>query len=93
MSAVEYDEWVVDEIASCAADIARASEATLEEAHLWAEQQTRTLPPDWVATVGHRLLRVLDGAGTPVEVLWAGPHPHRRGGFEVAATTMTKPLD
>lgn len=149
MMATEYDEWVVDEIASYAADLAQTSGSTLEEAHLRAEQQTRELLPDGVDTVGHHLFRVLDGIGAPVGVLWVGPHPQRRGagwvyeieidesrrgeglgraamlaaeritidagwsalglnvfghnpraralydslGYEVAATTMTKPLD
>lgn len=149
MTAEEYDDWVVGELETYAADLAQAMASTLEEAHLRAEQQMREALPNGVDTVDHHLLRVLDDTGAPVGVLWVGPHPHRRGagwvyeieidegrrgeglgraamlaaegitrdagwsalglnvfghnpraralydslGYEVAATTMTKPLD
>jgi ribosomal protein S18 acetylase RimI-like enzyme len=79
MTPDEYDAWIVGEIAAYAADLARASGSTLEEAHLRAEQQTRELLPDGPATPGAFLLRVLDEGGAPVGVLWLGPHPQRRG--------------
>ena len=78
MTAAEYDGWVVVEIGSYAADIARASGCTLEEAHLRAEQQTQELLSNGVGTPDHHLLRVLDDTGTPVGVLWVGPQPQRR---------------
>ncbi len=149
MTAEEYDDWVVGELETYAADLAQAMASTLEEAHLRAEQQMREALPNGVDTVDHHLLRVLDDTGAPVGVLWVGPHPQRRGagwvyeieidegrrgeglgraamlaaegitrdagwsalglnvfghnpraralydslGYEVAATTMTKPLD
>ena len=78
MTPDEYDAWIVDEIAAYAGDLARASGATLEEAHLRAEQQTKDLLPDGPASDGVHLLRVLDAAGEPVGVLWLGRHPQRR---------------
>lgn len=147
MTAEEYDDWVVGELETYAADLAQAMASTLEEAHLRAEQQMQEALPNGVDTVDHHLLRVLDDTEAPVGVLWVGPDPQRRGagwvyeieidegrrgeglgraamlaaegiprdagwsalglnvsgpraralydslGYEVAATTMTKPLD
>lgn len=79
MTAAEYDDWVVGELETYSADLAQASGSTLEQAHLRAEQQMQAALPKGVDTVDHHLLRVLDVSGTPVGVLWVGPHPQRRG--------------
>lgn len=79
MTAEEYDDWVVEEIATYAADLASASGSTLEEAHLRAERQLHDFLPDGPDTKDHHVLRVLDDAGKSVGVLWVGPHPQRRG--------------
>jgi GNAT superfamily N-acetyltransferase len=79
MTVQEYDDWLVGQLEAYAADLAESSGSTLEEAQLRAEQQLRDLLPLGVATPGHHLLRVLDESGSPVGVLWVGPHPQRRG--------------
>jgi GNAT superfamily N-acetyltransferase len=79
MTTQEYDDWIVRQLEADAADLAEASGSTLEEAQLRADQQLRELLPDGAETADHSVLRVLDGAGSPVGVLWIGPHPQRRG--------------
>lgn len=79
MTEQEYAGWVDGQVEAYAVELAAASGATLEETRRRAERQLGELLPDGVATAGTFLMRVLDPAGTPVGVLWLGPHPQRRG--------------
>lgn len=79
MTEAEYDSWVEHEAEEYALEMAEASGSTLEEARRISREQTREFLPDGLRTRDAFLLRVLDGDGAPVGVLWVGPHPRRAG--------------
>lgn len=79
MTLDEYEDWIVVETQQYAADLARATGETVEEARRRAEQQLRRFLPHGPVTEGVFLMRVLDGVGEPVGTLWLGPHPERAG--------------
>lgn len=79
MTLDEYDDWIVVETETYAADLARSTGETLEEARDRAELQLRRFLPQGSLTEGVFLMRVLDGVGEAVGTLWVGPHPERAG--------------
>lgn len=79
MTLDEYDDWIVAETETYAADLARATGETPAEARRRAEGQLRRFLPAGALTEGVFLMRVLDGVGEPVGTLWVGPHPERAG--------------
>ncbi len=79
MTRAEFDEWIVVETETYAADLARATGQTMEEARGGAAEQLRRFLPQGSLTDGVFLMRVLDGVGEPVGSLWLGPYPERAG--------------
>lgn len=77
MTAAEFASWRTASVASYAAHTAAASGRPVEETAPRAAADFDRLLAEGLETPRTWLLRVLDGAGTDVGVLWLGPQPDR----------------
>lgn len=79
MTDEEYDRWRDAELASYAQEMVDSGMLSPEAAGARSAEQHAEFLPQEQATPGMHLLRVLDGTGQPVGVLWVGPHPRKDG--------------
>jgi ribosomal protein S18 acetylase RimI-like enzyme len=77
MTDAEYDAWSEGEFESYAADVARASGMSLDDARDRSRKQHAELLPDGVRTAGHALLIVCAEDDAAIGIVWLGPHPQR----------------
>jgi ribosomal protein S18 acetylase RimI-like enzyme len=79
MTADEYEQWREAELASYAKEMIDSGMLSPEAAQARSTEQHAEFLPQEQATPHMHLLRVLDGDGQPVGVLWLGPHPRKAG--------------
>ena len=75
----EYAGWAAAVNASYAQEMVESGMLPPDAARARAEQQLLEFLPQGRTTPGAHVLRVLDGSGSPVGVLWVGPHPRKPG--------------
>jgi GNAT superfamily N-acetyltransferase len=79
MTPEEYARWHEEKLRSYAAEMVGSGLLDADAAQWRAEEQHRQFLPEGLATPRAHLLRVLDESGSPVGVLWVGPHPTKAG--------------
>lgn len=91
MTEHEYEQWRDAELASYAQEMVDSGMLPPDAARARSAEQHAEFLPQEQATPGMHLLRVLDGDGLPVGVLWVGPHPRKEGAGFVYDVAIDEP--
>ncbi len=77
MTEEEYAAWLATCVRAYADELAQVDGLSPEQSARRARAQIAELLPAGRDSPRTWLLRILDDSGSPVGVLWIGPHPHR----------------